>query len=373
MRSLLARQDPNQTHPLTGERMKPFKAGIGIIEGFFGKPWTFEEREVAATRLQSLGGSFFTYAPKGDPFLRKRWREELPTENTRLLQAFGKSLHEKGLQFGIGLSPYELYRSFDKAAHLQLEKKLIELERLGADHLALLFDDMRGDIPNLAELQIEIISFIQKISLFKSLSFCPTYYSTDPILDKVFGQRPPAYLEQLGNEVDPEINFYWTGEKVCSTEYPDSHLKQVEQWISRKPLLWDNYPVNDGYRMCKFLHLRPFRGRGPTLRNQVSGHAINPMNQARLSLIPIQTLFQGYAGENVDWMKAAINELGQAFALQVEKNLSQFQDQGLDRLENEERSKLIKIYQDFQHPAALEITSWLKGETIVSRELVLTQ
>ncbi len=353
--------------------MNQFSRGIGIIEGFYGEPWSFQEREHSAQKLQTLGGSFYTYAPKGDPFLRKRWKEAIPQDCAESLKILGRSLHEKKLSFGVGLSPYELYRSFDLDSQKALEKKLIEIKGLGADHLALLFDDMRGDLPNLATLQIEIINFVQKLSFFKSLSFCPTYYSTDPILDKVFGQRPEGYLEKLSNEVDEKVDFYWTGEKVCSTEYSEEHLEQTKKWLGRFPLLWDNYPVNDGQRMCKHLHLKSFTGRPASLKNHLSGHAINPMNQEALSWIPMLTLFQSYAGETINWMKAATTELGETFAKTLEEHVSLFKDEGLDKIEQSKKVELIETYQQFKHPAAQEIISWLKGETIVTRELVLTQ
>jgi hypothetical protein len=41
---------------------------LGIIEGFFGPPWTWQEREAYAPYLKSHGYAFYIYAPKGDPF-----------------------------------------------------------------------------------------------------------------------------------------------------------------------------------------------------------------------------------------------------------------------------------------------------------------
>ena len=48
---------------------------LGIIEGYFGEPWTHAERKNAVAELKRLGYSFFHYAPKADAFLRRRWRE----------------------------------------------------------------------------------------------------------------------------------------------------------------------------------------------------------------------------------------------------------------------------------------------------------
>jgi hyaluronoglucosaminidase len=349
------------------------KLGVGIVEGFYGTPYSEADRAYCAKQLQAMGGKFYIYAPKGDPYLRKRWTESLPTEHAQMLRAFGKTLADHGLEFGVGLSPYELYRAFDVDAQTALTQKLEEIQSLGVTHLALLFDDMRGDLPNLAELQIEIIRFVQKFSGFKSLSFCPTYYSTDTILDRVFGERPVGYLETLSAAIDDSVDFFWTGEKICSTEYSSEHLAEVTRLMKRKPFIWDNYPVNDGQRMCKFLHLREASNRPARLNDEISGQAINPMNQAHLSWIPIRTLFQGYANEQLSWVEAAKAELGDKFARALEADLELFNDQGLEKITDEQKQVLHEKYSQFSHPAAREIIRWLKGEYEVTRELVLTQ
>ena len=232
---------------------------------------------------------------------------------------------------------------------------------------------MRGDLPNLAALQIEIIRFVQSLNAFPVLSFCPTYYSPDPILDRVFGERPKGYLEQLGTEVDPLVHFFWTGERICSKEYSSEHLSDVTRTLKRKPFLWDNYPVNDGEKMCKFLHLREMSGRENRLKNELSGHAINPMNEATLSWIPIRTLFQTYAGQEMNWMAAAEAELGKTFAQALFTDLALFQDQGRATFSDEKKVELIRRYREFNHPAAFEIIAWVSGDYEVTRELVLTQ
>jgi hypothetical protein len=44
---------------------------LGMIEGFYGKPWTWEEREENVAWLARHGYRFYLYAPKADPFLRQ--------------------------------------------------------------------------------------------------------------------------------------------------------------------------------------------------------------------------------------------------------------------------------------------------------------
>ena len=58
----------------------------GVIEGFFGKPWEWSARLSGAGFLRDCGYQFYIYAPKADPFLRRRWREPLPAETLQHLR-----------------------------------------------------------------------------------------------------------------------------------------------------------------------------------------------------------------------------------------------------------------------------------------------
>lgn len=43
----------------------------GIIEGFYGIPWTFEERKSMINFLSDIGLNQYIYAPKDDPYHNK--------------------------------------------------------------------------------------------------------------------------------------------------------------------------------------------------------------------------------------------------------------------------------------------------------------
>ena len=47
----------------------------GIIEGFYGEPWSWAEREAVCSELAAAGMDTYVYAPKDDPLHRSRWRE----------------------------------------------------------------------------------------------------------------------------------------------------------------------------------------------------------------------------------------------------------------------------------------------------------
>lgn len=341
---------------------------VGIIEGFFGKTWRWDDRAAYAEFLSSLGFQFYIYAPKQDRFLRQQWRDAWPEATAEHAAATGKIYREKSLKFGIGLSPFELHRD-DKADNAAaLRRKARALNDVEPDILCIQFDDMRGDAPDLAEQQARIVDEICNVSTAGTVIVCPTYYSFDPVLEKVFGAMPENYLVDLGRLLDPQLDIFWTGPHVCSRRYPKTHLTQVADLLRRQPFLWDNYPVNDSASMAPFLHLGPFRDRPKPLLRLIAGHAVNPMNQPCLSRIPLVSLADSYSDRSAydpdRSFAAACDALcGAELGGMIVDDLDLFQRTGLEQMTPEERNAATQRYHAFEgNPYAEEILGWLRGD-----------
>lgn len=346
---------------------------LGLIEGFYGKPWSWEGRADAVAFLAPHGYRFFYYAPKADAFLRRRWREPHPAEMENRLRQLSHHCRALGVRFGVGLSPYEIYRSFDAEAKVALAAKLAALDAIGVDDLAILFDDMRGDLPSLARMQADILHWVRERTKATRLLVCPSYYTDDPILDRFFGERPANYLEEFGRALDPSIDIFWTGEEVCARAFSPGHLARVASQLERKPFLWDNYPVNDGPVMSQFLHLRGFTGRPASIGGPIAGHAVNVASQPILSRIPALTLAESYRlGDEYEYgrafARAAETVLGAELGATVHRDLMLFQDLGIERAQG-----LQERYAAFDHPGAREIVAWLDGHWRITREEMAVQ
>lgn len=350
---------------------------LGLIEGFYGKPWSWEAREETISFLARSGGyGFYLYAPKADLFLRRRWEEAHPEEEALAMARFAGRCRAMGVRFGVGLTPFEL-RELTADARDALERKLAFLDQVGIVDLAILFDDMKGDIPGLADQQVEIAHWAAGRTGAERVIVCPSYYTDDPVLDRVFGRRPEGYLERLGKRLDPAIEIMWTGEEVCSRELSAGHLHRVAEQMRRKPFLWDNYPVNDGQRMSQYLHLRAFTGRRAEVAEHVRAHGVNPALQPTLTRIPMLTLPECYRlGEEYAYgeafLRAAVEVMGEELALMLRDDLLILQDVGLDRL-GEREPTLRERWSGVDHPAAREIVGWLDGEWRITDEIVRTQ
>ena len=333
----------------------------GVIEGFYGRPWSFATRAAYAGYLARAGLNTYLYCPKADPYLRRRWREPWPDETREQMCALGTTLAAAGLQWGVGLSPFELYLDYGPRERDALQRKIEELGSLEAPLLAVLFDDMPGDVADLARRQGDIVADIRHWLPQTRLLVCPTYYSFDPVLERHFGSMPRGYWQELGRSLPAEVDIFWTGNEVCAASIRSNDVGRIAGLLGRSVMLWDNYPVNDGAVRSRFLYTRPLEARDPALRPYLSGHLCNPMNQALLSLPALAGLATLYDAPGLD-----DDVLGQILGEDVWQRLRQdgpaFQEQGLDGLGPQRCAKLADIYAGMAGQAAAEVAGWLRGE-----------
>src|SRR5690606_29692968 len=195
---------------------QPTETELGIRQGFFGRPWPWPARRAAVERLAPRGYRFYLYAPKADASLRREWRA--PLAHAQELAGLARHCAAHGVRLGVGLTPFGALQDFGAEARAALADKIAALDATGATELAILFDDMDGGPADLASRQAAIVDFAASRSRASRISVCPSYYSDDPLLDRVFGRRPARYLETLAAGLDPRIGMFWTGEEVCARE-----------------------------------------------------------------------------------------------------------------------------------------------------------
>lgn len=265
----------------------------GIVEGFYGQPWNHSDR-VDALRFEGrVGMNVYLYGPKDDPYNRELWRDPYPAQQQKQIEQLATIAHQNFVDLTFAISPgLSMTYSSDADFHI-LARKLASVHKMGVTNFALLLDDVPQDLSHpqdklrfhsLAQAHIQLINrlyeFLHSLSPDIRLIVCPTTYTNQ------WGSRD--YIRELGAGVRPEVPLMWTGTQVIP---PSITVKQATQWgtlLHRKPLIWDNYPSNDGNN--SMLNLDPLRGRAPQLFTVTSGLVSNPMNQAHASMIPLQTV-----------------------------------------------------------------------------------
>ena len=334
----------------------------GVLEGFYGRAWTFETRLAYAGYLARAGLNTSLYCPKADPFLRKQWQCDWPAPEWRQLQELSAAYRRQGVYWGVGLSPFALYQQYGAGQREQLRRKVARLAELDAPLLAILFDDMPGDLDELASRQAEIVADVVAWLPGVRVIVCPTYYSFDPVLEKHFGRMPAGYWPQLGRELPTGVDIFWTGNRVCSDTICRPDIERICGQLQRPVLLWDNYPVNDGAVRSNFLYLDDLSGREALPATLVSGHLCNQMNQGLLSLPALAGLAALYhEGEapGDDWLVQAIGPLTWR---QLQSNRHEFQQLGLSGMGEARCRELAESYLALPGPAAREVSGWLRGE-----------
>lgn len=278
----------------------------GIVEGFYGTPWTHAQRLDMLDFMAAQGLNAYIYAPKNDPFHRSKWREPYPAPEIRRLSELAGRARERGITTCAAVSPGLSLRYSDPADRRRLVQKYHQLADAGFTTFALFLDDIpprlehpedRAAFASLAAAQVDLVSFLlEELGVKRAprpagqhsasgpqqgpgLWLCPTQYHGDP---------DTPYLHELAESLPDEVEVFWTGPEVCSGEVPTGYMRRVAEVLGRRPLLWDNYPVNDAF-MAPEIHLGPYQGRGPDLYTVVRGVFLNPMNQAEASKIALAT------------------------------------------------------------------------------------
>ncbi len=265
----------------------------GIVEGFYGVFYTHAERLSLIRFAGQHGYNLYVYAPKNDRYHRARWREPYPPRALDELREAAAVAAESGLDFCFALSP-GLTISYSSEEDFQaLVAKFRTFYDLGVRAFSLLLDDIYPDFRYEADRQRfagygeahadlcnRVWAWLQALDPRCTFSMCPTDYATSAPFS--------PYLYQLGAALDPAIDVFYTGTQVCCATITAADARAFGMALRRAPLIWDNYPVNDG-EMAAELHLGPLRGRDPLLYQAVRGVCANPMNQPEASKIPLAT------------------------------------------------------------------------------------
>jgi len=268
----------------------------GVIEGFYGRPWSASERLELVELMAAFGLNTYLYAPKDDLKHRTLWREPYSPGEAEALRALVGACDDRGLRFVYALSP-GLDIRFSREADLAcLRTRLEQMLALGCGHFALLFDDIpdRMDAEDakrwgsFASAQCGVTN-----ALFRWLRgrrpgarflFCPTPYCGRMAERQLGG---PGYLDTVGRGLDAGIDVCWTGPEIVSREITVAHVRELRQVLRRKPLIWDNLHAND-YDGRRF-HCGPYAGRPEALRQEVAGILTNPNNELPLNFVPLRT------------------------------------------------------------------------------------
>lgn len=287
--------------------MQPHDFLGGVVEGFYGQPWTHHQRLQLYHQIAALGLNTYFYAPKDDLKHRAIWREPYDDSELALLHELAQACERRGLNFIYGLSPGLDIRFAEEAERSRIKARFDQLRKVGVRHFALLFDDLPGQMgeddrrayPSLAAAQCDvtnaIFAWVRAHSTTARFLFCPTPYCDRMDRMQLGGA---GYLDEIGRLLSSEIDVLWTGPEIVSEEIPVDSIERLSRRIRRPPVIWDNLFAND-YDFRR-LYCGPYAGRSRDLRRVVRGILINPNNEHPINFIPLHTLAAFLDGDS-EW------------------------------------------------------------------------
>ncbi|XP_030306582.1 protein O-GlcNAcase-like [Calypte anna] len=273
----------------------------GVVEGFYGRPWSMEQRKLLFQWLKRRGLNCYMYAPKDELKHRLLWREPYTEQEAAHMQSLIKAAQEQSVEFVFAISAGQDMVFSSAGDQLLLQQKLRQVAAMGCHAFALLFDDIdpcmcqadRDVFPSLAQAQASVANeMYRRLGQPSIFLFCPTEYCSS-LCSPSPGQS--HYLLTLGQELLPGISMVWTGPKVVSQELSATLLEEVEGVLRRRPIIWDNLYAND--YDCRRVFLGPYTGRAPGLMARLGGLLLNPNCELQANFIPIHTLGTWFQSE----------------------------------------------------------------------------
>lgn len=261
----------------------PTLARRGIIEGFYGEPWSHDERLAALRLAGRLKLNSYVYAPKDDPYHRERWREPYPQDDLARLVALARAGRDEGVDVVVALHPAGSMVFSDDAEHDRLRAKATQLLDAGIPDVALLFDDVPpaptndadrarfgDDGAGLGEAHaLTIRRFADSVGgrLGGDLLVVPMDYA---------GVNASEYRGAFAAGLPDAVLVWWTGRDIVVGDITREDIEGAAEVFGDRIVLWDNFPVNDFDRGRAFLG--PLIGRAPDAAGAgLHGAWTNPM------------------------------------------------------------------------------------------------
>ncbi|MFD8328707.1 beta-N-acetylglucosaminidase domain-containing protein [Streptomyces lydicus] len=270
----------------------------GVIEGFYGTPWSHRAR---LDQLDFYGAhkmNLYVYSPKDDAYLREKWRDPYPADRLAQIEELVDRARERHVEFTYALSPGLSVCYSSDADLTALTAKFRTLWDIGVRTFAVPLDDISYTDWNCAAdkdrfgtgggaagaAQAHLLNRVNR-------EFIATHPGTQPLQmvpTEYYDVQPSPYKKALAAQLDKDVLVEWTGVGVIAPTMTVAQARQAREVFGHSILTWDNYPVND--YVTNRLLLGPFNGREKGLPAQLAGITANPMIQPAASKLALHTV-----------------------------------------------------------------------------------
>ena len=254
----------------------------GMVEGYYGNPYSDEDRKNLFEFFGKQKMNTYIYGPKDDIYHRAKWRVEYPAEEAAKIKEYASLAKSNKVDFVWAIHPGNDIK-WNLADSTAMIKKLNAMYELGIRTYAVFFDDIWGEGTD-ATRQAGLLNyitdeFVKKHDDVAPLILCPTQYNK--------GWSRGDYLDILGEKAYKETNIMWTGNSVIDMINKED-MTWINNRIKRNAYIWLNYPVND-YCVDHML-MGPTYGNDLDIAMQLSGFTSNPMEYAEASKVSLYSI-----------------------------------------------------------------------------------
>ena len=265
-------------------------ASRGFIEGYYGNPWSTQDR----INLMTWGGYYklnaYFYAPKDDAKHRTNWNElYTPEEIESLIRPLAEAGNASKCRFVYALHPFPSasnHLRFDGNYETDLgtlKEKFKQVLDAGVRQIAILADDFWN--PG-GENGLRLINDVTDWLETEVKAEYPDMKTVVPYVPYDYmGNGSTAELQVLKNAPE-NVQIVMTGGRVWG-EVTDSFTSTFTSNVGRGPFMWINWPCTDNSKKhlimggyTTFLH----PGVNPA---NIQGIMLNPMQQSEPSKVAI--------------------------------------------------------------------------------------
>lgn len=270
----------------------------GFVEGFYGYPWSFEDRLSLISDSSKFKMNTYIYAPKDDPYHKDQWREPYPADKAEELRQLAKEAKKDNVSFCWSAHPGYGWNYNSDADHNALMAKFEQLYDLGVRQFGISYDDLSGYTNGTQHAQvINRINeeFVKAKGDVKPLIVVATRYCNG------WGPDMQSYFKPFMETLDEDVVVMWTGANTMSPITKEAYEWPKQQTgVDRDLAAWWNYPVND-YCDGKLM-MSPLENLDNDVDN-LSGFFLNPMSQAEASKVAI------ISGADYSWNVSAFEKM----------------------------------------------------------------
>ncbi len=257
----------------------------GVVEGYYGAPWSFESRCSIFRFMGRNKMNTYIYAPKDDPYHHGHGcYKPYPAQKAAELSELIRYARQNHVRFVWAIHPANTVKWAEEDGKKQLDAlcdKLQQMYDLGVRDFGVLVDDSSGEIGK-AERQVQLTNYILHNFIRKhpdvnqTLIMCPTGYNRS--------WTNPQFLQTLGSGLDKNIPVMWTGDTVVHDITLEGQ-KWVNEHVQRPTFIWWNWPCNDFKRSRLSMGRTYGLDTANDMKNQMSGFVANPMEHAEASKV----------------------------------------------------------------------------------------